>query len=983
MGILDEALAATAKGRGMVLIGECHFIVSRYLFTKSDRMEDVIHHLNKAVESFQAARDNSGLGKALVVLARIKIDKAMAKQAYKLFQEERPYSNEAGMMDALQIVVELSSQELEFEDCFALIRGIEMTFRVIEKLFKQNTPEDKARAQLYYRFFGLYQNSAKPTHFEIHPKERPRCIEVIKDFFLGRKEKKEYVIEREKNLMCISLSCFLIGRMKEWLYIVESAFRKKVQHHTQCKTYLQGIECEDLCPYMHRVYNQTEAFEALKLFVWDVSLSYIIQTGTDMIKRMDIAELSAEVKNLVEEETKYDSCDRLLGFLMPLHHHPRLLSENAAVVTQVVALLVSNVNMRNQVKKYLEPVWINPSLKEKKYLNKERSRYTDWVLRTEFFASLLKLDLDVTQYCQDLEQQLIIEAPKWLVKRSSEGKLPYALFADYNKNPLVVKYIVSIYLDALKWLKIKADPMESIIKFTQFVKVLSQRDRPALLPPKATMLFWLEVFVSLSLFLLAKISSHGTAKITGGGIHFILPATYLAAIHFVDSSFKEGSLLIQEIVHRYRPQKNINKLLLDRLQKIVGLVSGFKSRTGLLQLLFTVTRDDYLAAERCLVLTLVVLVNVGLLLPADFEDHIMKSIITLQLPDSASKRLKMTLQAVTGATGLSDIAAILQDLLHERGDEHLLDCVWSWDSVRRQGVQYRVLTDLSTFPKGFKSAGNMDTGILADSKPEVEDDLSDEEEMSPERFQKELEESEIEKKENAAARVIQRFFKHITFRYHITGLKMRALMQEMLEVFVPFAVTEKFCGVCGLNLLPPETDQSVTGLSYHAEREYWDTSESPSSSVADDRTASRSVETLQRHRTSPEHNEKNIQFETFKRLYYRDNMRLLLHEFSLFIGIHKLRCPDMKTTAYADVSLDIDRLLSEMDNVKTILQNIMGNRSWEKIEELRRALFILYQDYLGGRVVIVRKFHEHKVRFYKFLLAILLFLVPASAPQLV
>ena len=972
----------------MALIGECHFIVSHHLLTKPDGMEVVIHHLNKAVESFQAAGDNSGLGKALVVLARIKIDKAMAKQAYKLFQEERPYSNEAGMMDALQIVVELSSQELEFEDCFAIIRGIEMTFRVIEKLFKQNTPEDKARAQLYYRFFGLYQNSAKPTHFEIHPKERPRCIEVIEDFFLDRKDKKEAVVEREKDLICISLSCFMIGRMKEWLYIVESAFRNKFQHNMQCKMYLQGIECEDLCPFMHRAYSQTETFEALKLFVWDVSLSYIIQTGTDMIKRMDIAELSAEVKNLVEEETKYDSCERLLGFLMPLHHHPRLLSENATVVTQVVALLVSNGNMRNQVKKYLEHLWINPATKEKKDLNKERCRSTDWVLRTDFFASLLKLDLDVTRYCQDLQKQLITDAPKWLAKRSLTGKLPYALFVEYYKNTLIVECIANRYLDAMKWLKVNADPMESIIKFTKFVSVLSLRDRPALLPAKSTMLFWLEVFVSLSLFLLAKISSPGTANITGGGIHFILPATYLAAINFVDSSFKEGSLLIQEIVHRYRPhpRQNINKLLLDRLQKIVGLVSGFRSRMSLLRLLFTVTRDDYLAAERCLILTLVVLVNVGQLLPALYEDPIMKSIITLQLPDSAPQRLKMTLKAVTRATGLSDIAAILQDLLHERGDEHLLDCVWSWDSGRRQGVQYRVLTDLSTFSKGFKSAGNMDTGILADSKLEVEDDLSDEEEMSPEdreRFQKELEESEIEKKKNAAARVIQRFFKHITFRYHITGLKMRALMQEMLEVFAPFAVTEKFCGVCGLNLLPPETDQSVTGLSYHAEREYWDTSESPSSSVADDRTASRSVETLQRHRTSPEHNEKNIQFETFKRLYYRDNMRQLLHELSLFIGIHKLRCPDMKTTAYADVSLDIDRLLSEMDNVKTILQNIMGNRSWEKIEELRHALFILYQDYLFGRVVIMRKFNEHKVRFYKFLLAILLFLVPASAPQLV
>ncbi|XP_041362155.1 LON peptidase N-terminal domain and RING finger protein 1-like [Gigantopelta aegis] len=100
-GKLEEALAAAEKGQNMALIGECHFIMSRLHSDKTDNMEDVVHHLNKAVESFQAAGDNNGLGKALMVLARIKIDKTLAKRAFKLFQDETPYSNDAGMLDAL------------------------------------------------------------------------------------------------------------------------------------------------------------------------------------------------------------------------------------------------------------------------------------------------------------------------------------------------------------------------------------------------------------------------------------------------------------------------------------------------------------------------------------------------------------------------------------------------------------------------------------------------------------------------------------------------------------------------------------------------------------------------------------------------------------------------------------------------------------------------------------------------------------------
>ncbi|XP_041360663.1 TPR and ankyrin repeat-containing protein 1-like [Gigantopelta aegis] len=956
-GKLEEALAAAEKGRDMALIGECHFIMSQFHSAKPDSTKDVVHHLNKAVESFQAAGDNTGLGKALVVLARIKIDKTLAKRAFKHFQEETPNSNDAGMLEALQVVLELSSLESEFEDFIAIIRGIEKTFHVIEKLFKQTSNEDKARAQLYYRFFGLYQISAKPSHFEIHPKERPRCIEVIEDFFEDRKERKEAVIERERIQICVSLCRFLVGRMKEWLNKVESAFRQQVPHNMQCKAYLEGSECEDedVCPYMHQMYTQSAAFEAIKLFAWDVNLSYIVQTGVNMVKKLDIPELSEEVGYLVEEDTKYDPCERLLDFLMPLHHHPRFLS----AVVRYLHRQWSNSNVSKQIEKYLQNLWINPSAKEKKDLCKERCRSTDWVLRIGFFASLMKLTLDVSQYCHQLENQLMTEAPHWLAKRSPTGGIPYALFIDYHNRKLIVVCVAYRFIEAFRWLQGKeADPMESIIKFTKFVKVLSFRDRPALLPAKAMMLFWLEIFVSLSFFLLAKLSTAGT--------HFVLPATYLAAVNFVDLSFRKESRPIQELVHLYKNQSKI-KLLLDRLQIIVGLVCGYKSPMSLLRLLFTQTKDDYLAAERCLVLTLVFLVNVGLLLPSLYEDHIMRSVMRLRLPDSAPQRLHMTLQAVGRAKGLADIAAILRDLLREREDEYLLDCWWS----RQQGVQHRQLTDLSKFPKGFlafRSASNYDTEgeefFDANSQLEAEEELSDEEEMTAddrERFQREHQELARQEKENEASRIILQFFKNIIMKYHITNLARRALYQEMLEVFAPFAIKETFCGVCGVNLITPETEESVSSSGNQNETEMWDSAEPSLSSVADDlTTAARSQETLQKHRISPEHNEKNIQFESFKRLYYVDHMRKLLHELSFFIGFHKLHNPEMKATAYADVSLDIDRLLSEMDKVKTVLQNIMENRSWEKIEELRHALFTLYQDYLFGRAVIACKFHEYK-----------------------
>ena len=58
------------------------------------------------------------------------------------------------------------------------------------------------------------------------------------------------------------------------------------------------------------------------------------------------------------------------------------------------------------------------------------------------------------------------------------------------------------------------DPLEALIKFTKFVKLLLDRGEVGLMPDLRIFLFWLEFFVTLGLCLAAKIR---------GSAHLLLP----------------------------------------------------------------------------------------------------------------------------------------------------------------------------------------------------------------------------------------------------------------------------------------------------------------------------------------------------------------------------------------------------------------------------------------------------------------------------
>ncbi|XP_041355985.1 uncharacterized protein LOC121373406 [Gigantopelta aegis] len=232
-----KSLAAAGKEILLDVIGECHFVLSQSLLPDGDMREDVIDHLNKASEAFQKANDDNGQGKAILALAHITASKSKAKRALKIFQNERPFSNYVGALEALQVVVELSSLETNVGDCREVSRGILMTFFIIKKLFKQSSSKDQAMAQFFFNC--LNQNRKKLLHLE-------------RDTFSvdgkGQLKQKE---------MCVSLSSFLIVRMKEWLNRVQSAFQQLGDRYRQCNAYLAGSQCKDgdECPYMQCTIN--------------------------------------------------------------------------------------------------------------------------------------------------------------------------------------------------------------------------------------------------------------------------------------------------------------------------------------------------------------------------------------------------------------------------------------------------------------------------------------------------------------------------------------------------------------------------------------------------------------------------------------------------------------------------------------------------------------------------------------------------------
>ena len=167
----------------------------------------------------------------------------------------------------------------------------------------------------------------------------------------------------------------------------------------------------------------------------------------------------------------------------------------------------------------------------------------------------------------------------------------------------------------------------------------------------------------------------------------------------------------------------------------------------------------------------------------------------------------------------------------------------------------------------------------------------EEEEVSAEdkvRFEQQVVQAKRQDEQNKAGHILLRFIRSIIFKKHLKLLRLYCIRQIEHDLFSPFVIMDRMCGVCGVSFektsVPPKTPTSAEGEKKMDEQ---DDEEDEEEEVV-------VVRLKQAHMTSEEHRMMNINFHTFRDTY-RSIISQPLIEIGAFLSKHKVTsCPSIR-----------------------------------------------------------------------------------------
>ncbi|XP_048257654.1 uncharacterized protein LOC124143780 isoform X2 [Haliotis rufescens] len=986
-GATRDALQHAEQGTDVDVRGKCHHSLALELYSEikekcqsedfnvDSSQREIISHFQKAASAFEETENNNSAGMASFFIALIQKRIINAKKAFALFRKVSPFANEAGMVEALKIFVHSVSNG-QLSDCQLLVTGAETLLSIITTLLKPDSREKSSRCTLYLQFYGLHQDDKDPNQLMAYPKQRPLCADVLPGLF-SKKEKR--TVHLDKQDMSLKISLYLVGILKEWMKICRNWIENDVSRNKQCRSFQEGRcagnkSCDTTkCHHLHEPFIRATALRGLRALLLRVRLEHVIQCGVKSVQDIALKEqtrkktLDNELGTLTDDTATRAAFGRLMHFVFPESHHFRNLTENKEVM-RIFKDTLDSANLKKVIHQIVNQ-WSQNTLQVK-------CKSSDWFVRAIILVSLFKIqDIDLKKMSFNMMKQL----------RDShllDEEARYAFFS-FGRNNVIIHLGGQFYkaFDALK-----EDPVSSVFEYSTFVKILGHRNKPSLFPEMPLFLFWHEFFMTVALTSFAKLSETG---------RFVLPATYLATLPFVNGMLPQGSRSIQGSINSVSRDQRSIKLFQVHLQSLAGVLCGNRTEMNLLSYIFRPREDfDYLQAERCLILGLVVLANIGLLQAPSVEVSLMEAIMRLELPENAPARLTKGLGSIKESKGIADLVDILQRMLKEREDEYLHLCRWKWDPYRNEGIQRQQLTSFDLFPSTFISylqpmspavhderkhnaagvlqrffrnltlIGRVEMGnlkqrcqqqMLKDQHDHSEDQVPDEssarneEEITMSAEEAERQKEEFDKflqdeQEDKSAWVLQRFFRRLTFTGRVEGghVRERCQEQELKEIFSFYDITEQQCGVCWESFKTEETEigkpsiesdpiQSETNFETIEKEEI--TQLTVSESLMDQQKTSQKLR--EEHLSSVIHKGNMRNFQFFKDLYreYFVSKVLDIQTFIEQLRNQKI-CMDM-------AAVHLVRFDYMMSVVQMLYQGIFHEYKWDLVYDLRSKLIPL------------------------------------------
>ncbi|KAH3807169.1 hypothetical protein DPMN_135501 [Dreissena polymorpha] len=358
----------------------------------------------------------------------------------------------------------------------------------------------------------------------------------------------------------------------------------------------------------------------------------------------------------------------------------------------------------------------------------------------------------------------------------------------------------------------------------------------------------------------------------------------------------------------------------ERLKYMANAVAGFYAHLPLMETLLKNSVHNQMmfgGIERLLILAMSLVCNIGKTVDIDNELALMKMMTKMKLHDNAPLRLRRTLERLQNATGITDVAQLLMDVLNYRQRSELL-LVCSWQTENKMAILAKSALKTSAdiggmFDDQFFNAERKSASIQQHKKdshyfPEAdggETDFEQENDLEEDQTEEEIEKSPREKQEQQLRDRRERAVTTISRWYR----KIRDTRQSKKDTdtlfdpsFAGIKVDSKSCGICGV---------------------YFDMRKN------NDNTAEILTLVRKEHITTQGHVRNSLELSIFKKTY-QDTIEPKLKEIKTFLHDSRLGLFDQSyvESHYAQHQMDIQRLHTLVYQIEKEIQLKINSRKW-------------------------------------------------------
>ena len=887
-------------------IAECYLLVahSTILSWKSEvqilsrESEDQIKGLlERAAEMYKRCNDLNGQAETKFARGRFYKNAKDVKEAGHLFYQA---SNYAALTDCFLLLMNTDPESFSRPQAIDTLKGLLHLISAFHKESKGN--KEHTAISMCYEYFGL-----KDTD-EILAKKVPH-LEMVRFSTIQISETK---LSSDEIISVIEVDKLIKGR----LYQMAQVFVKKVwdkhqeiiDKYTPCSRSIAGITCDvSLCKHHHNEVTRQYFADRFYAFLFLVHLEETIANFLKEMKRE-----SAKVKNRLQKllfiHPEFTVCERFYELLFPRDGNfvaSYFLSERD------VNFLRRKVSGR--IKEFAKEIWYG------RFIDEERWTSSNLTIEVSNLMHLAGGSVD---------QMLSAEERRFEDRNLSRhpGMFPGREAGRFE--------IFSRSLERSRFrLYYRGDVLGSIhAAVKQFLFAPAKR-KGLPYPSIANAVMILERHLTTCLLLHARLMMNEAIV--------CLPESYLSMINFwdfVDRPQSNRSITFNMAI-QYAPQffqgpeRQRNWDQLDELTwSIVQLTFGkISPKYNVINDALCGTSVNCVDAERVLVLVLTMLCNCGQGIPQECEKLIREHLLTLQLHEDLSQKLRKCIEDARKANDFRDIVLCLRELLLQKPrQERLVDV--KWDEHRSKESRIKCRIDIYSKPFCYEidaSAATRSTDSRPNEEPETTEDETNYDysrEFNEGETPSERQEHSEERKKGACL-VIERAYSNWKGRKEAKEKFEAKIKNDVVKSrFHSFKLDKSGCTICGciqfVDLEPKATDP---------------TSPEPSTTPEQDEEETWKPRilrnTFETHcsKGSP-HWKKEKSFALFKE-FYRKRVSPAFEKANQLVD--EMKKSEEETEV--DYSLDLDRLNDSLSRLQIAIKKVEDQCSWDSVNLIDKA----------------------------------------------